>query len=492
MRVTDGHRLARVAVVLVFLAMSGCGSRTPAPTRTPTPAATSTPTRTPTPAATSTPARTPTPALSPTPTSGPAPAATQVTLGWNRQFGSPAWDRGNAVTVDGSGNIIVGGATQGALPGQTLHGDWDAYMVKLSPDGTEQWTTEFTNFVSVGVLTLAVDGTGNIIAAGHVVGHLVGQPGVGEDDAWVRKYSPAGTETWTREFGSGGSEWALGVAVDKSGNIILVGATEGAFPGQFAHGYEDAWVTKLTPAGDALWTRQIGSPQLDRFSRVAVDGAGNIIVAGRVQVPPSSMEDPSQQDNLLEERGVTPPGSEAWVVKFSPDGTELWSVRFGSPGYTEAADVAVDTSGNVIVVGHIIGTLPGQTRAGYDDAFVRKLNPAGEELWTSQFGSTTYSGALAVTTDASGDILVTGSALGALPGQTRIGLSDAFVRKLSPAGVELWTIQFGSLQADAATAVAVDGQGRIIVVGETYGAMPGQTQAGLGDTFVVRLEQPQG
>jgi len=480
MKGTDAHRLARVAVVLFFLAVSGCGSRSHTPTRTPTPAATSTP------------ARTTTPVLSPTPTSGPAPAATSATLGWNRQFGSPAWDRGNAVAVDPSGNIIVGGATQGALPGQTLHGDWDAYMVKLTPDGTELWATEFTNFVSVGVLTLAVDATGNIIAAGHVVGHLPGQPGVGEDDAWVRKYTPAGTEIWTREFGSGASEWALGVAVDKSGNIILVGATEGAFPGQAASGHEDAWVTKLSPAGDELWTRQIGSPQLDRFSRVAVDGSGNIIVAGRIQIPPSSMVDPSEQDFLLEERGTQPSGSEAWVRKFSPDGAELWTVRFGLPGYAEATDVAVDTSGNIIVVGHIVGTLPGQTRAGYDDTFVRKFNPAGEEVWTSQFGSTTYSGALAVTTDTSGNILVAGSVMGALPGQTRVGLSDAFVRKLSPAGTEIWTIQFGSLLADAATAVAVDSSGRIIVVGETYGAMPGQTQAGLGDTFVVRLEQHQG
>ncbi len=152
--------------------------------------------------------------------------------------------------------------------------------------------------------------------------------------------------------------------------------------------------------------------------------------------------------------------------------------------------MAVDASGNVIVVGHIIGALPGQKQAGYDDAFVRKFTPAGAEMWTSQFGSPFYSGALAVAVDGSGNIIVAGHTWGALPGQTRAGLSDAFVRKLSPAGAEMWTIQFGSPAADAATGVAVDASGNIIVAGETYGDLPGQTQAGLGDTFVVRLNQP--
>ncbi len=279
-----GYRLARVAGVLLFLALAGCGSRTPTPARTPT----LTPTATP--VATSTPTRTPTPAPTPTPTSGPAPTSAAPAAAWTRQFGSPAWDRGNAVAVDGSGNIIVGGATQGALPGQTLGGDWDAYMKKFSPAGAETWTLQFTNSVSVGVLAVAVDGTGNIIAAGHSVGPLPGQTGVGMDDAYVRKFTPAGVELWTHQFGSPTAEWAFGVAVDGSGNIIAVGGTAGALPGQTSAGHEDAFVRKLSPAGAELWTRQFGSPDLDRATGVTVDASGNIIVAGRTASAPPRRE----------------------------------------------------------------------------------------------------------------------------------------------------------------------------------------------------------
>lgn len=85
------------------------------------------------------------------------------------------------MAVDTEGNIIVAGALQGALPGQTRGGEWDAYMRKLSPAGTELWTRQFTNTVSVGVLAVAVDGTGNVIAAGHVQGALPGQTGAGHE-----------------------------------------------------------------------------------------------------------------------------------------------------------------------------------------------------------------------------------------------------------------------------------------------------------------------
>ena len=99
---------------------------------------------------------------------------------------------------------------------------------------------------------------------------------------------------------------------------------------------------------------------------------------------------------------------------------------------------------------------------------------------------------MAVKEDGSGNTFVAGHTWGALPGQKSAGLSDAFVRKLSPAGAEIWTFQFGSALADAATGVAVDASGNIIVAGEAYGALPGHTQAGLGDTFVVCLNQPPG
>src|SRR5687768_4806749 len=64
-----------------------------------------------------------------------------------------------------------------------------------------------------------------------------------------------------------------------------------------------------------------------------------------------------------------------------------WVSQFGS--FNAAADTAraVDSDGNVYVAGTVAGTLPGHASAGASDAFVRKYDAAGNEVWTRQFGS---------------------------------------------------------------------------------------------------------
>ncbi|MCH8979561.1 MAG: SBBP repeat-containing protein, partial [Armatimonadetes bacterium] len=76
------------------------------------------------------------------------------------------------------------------------------------------------------------------------------------------------------------------------------------------------------------------------------------------------------------------------------------------------------------------GTLPGQTSAGNFDAFVRKYDADGNEVWTRQFGGSGSDRASGISVDASG-VYVAGSTTGTLPGQTSAGSADAFVVKLS-------------------------------------------------------------
>src|SRR3972149_2973610 len=105
-----GNSLARGAGGLLFLALAGCGSRPPPPGP---PFQPNQPTRT----------LTPTPIPTPTATPGPISTATPFPFAaWTSQLGSPGVDRANGVATDGSGNIIVAGATQGAPPRPTPTG----------------------------------------------------------------------------------------------------------------------------------------------------------------------------------------------------------------------------------------------------------------------------------------------------------------------------------------------------------------------------------
>jgi hypothetical protein len=62
------------------------------------------------------------------------------------------------------------------------------------------------------------------------------------------------------------------------------------------------------------------------------------------------------------------------------------------------------------------------------DAFVRKYSHRGDELWTRQYGTSGFDRAMGIAVDATG-VYVAGRTDGALPGQVNAGLIDAYVRK---------------------------------------------------------------
>jgi len=141
----------------------------------------------------------------------------------------------------------------------------------------------------------------------------------------------------------------------------------------------------------------------------------------------------------------------------SPAQDVIWIRQFGTPAFDWAGGVAVDEGGNAYVAGSTGGTLPGQTSAGgIDDAYVRKYDSAGSELWTGQFGTPAGEFAAAVAVDGDGNVYAAGFTEGTLPGQTAAGSGDAYVRKYDSAGSELWTRQFGTPAFDLAKGVAVD------------------------------------
>jgi hypothetical protein len=262
------------------------------------------------------------------------------------------------VALDGAGNIYTAGDTLGSLPGQTSAGSWDAFVRKYDPNGKEIWTRQFGTSDEDRARGVAVDSGGNFYIAGETGGSLPGQASAGKSDAFVRKYDPNGTEVWTRQFGTSDVDSAAGVAVDSAGNFYIAGDTAGALPGQTSAGSYDAFLRRYDPNGTEVWTRQFGTPlpDVDTAAGVALDGAGNVYIAG------TAYGSLPRQAAL----GMT----DAFVRKYAPDGNEIWTRQFGTSVTDDAGDVAVDNAGHFYIVGETNGTLRGQTSVGKSDAFV--------------------------------------------------------------------------------------------------------------------------
>jgi hypothetical protein len=437
------------------------------------PTADRTPGAMPTPSPSGTPTLAPTPALTLTPTPVPAPSSIHVAVVWTRQFGTSNGDRALALAPDRGGDIYVTGDTQGTFPGQTSIGQGDGFLRKYDPAGEEIWTRQFGTSGGDNAWALAVDSAGNIYVAGDTEGTFPGQASGGEGDAFLRKYDPAGEEIWTRQFGtsSGDNAWAL--TVDSAGDIYVAGDTAGSLPGQTSAGQGDAFLRKYDPAGQEIWTRQFGTSSGDNAWALAVDSAGDICVTGDTQGTFPGQTSIGQGD--------------AFLRKYDPAGEEIWTRQFGTSGGINAWALAVDSAGNIYVAGDTDGTFPGQASAGEGDAFLRKYDPAGEEIWTRQFGTSDVDWTLAVGLDGAGNVYVAGDTEGSLPGQASAGGSDAFLRKYDPAGEEIWTRQFGTSGGDSAWALAVDSAGNIYVAGDTEGTFPGQPGAGEWDVFLTKL-----
>lgn len=280
---------------------------------------------------------------------------------------------------------------------------------------------------------------------------------------------------WTRQFGNAAESAAgqltvAGVRVTREGEVLVVGhQTDGADANvPLEERLPGAFVRKYSRLGELMWSESFGYPR-DYAHAVDADPSGNIVVAGDTGgfVTPR----PGQSLNV------------PFVRKYDSSGNAIWTRQFEeSFGYLIHA-LSVDGAGNSIVVGDTIEAVTGMTVEA--QAFVRKYDPAGNELWSRRFGSAAADGRLGVSTDTAGNVVLAGRTRRPPPDNG----FDAFVLKYDPNGNEIWTRQFGTVWS-VATKIGVDRSNNVFVTGESSGALPGQMHVGDGgaDAFVIKYD----
>ncbi len=185
--------------------------------------------------------------------------------------------------------------------------------------------------------------------------------------------------------------------------------------------------------------------------------------------------------------GQTSAGSfDAFVRKLDGTGKEIWTRQFGTASGDEAFAVAVDATG-IYVAGQTQGSFPGFTNAGGRDAFVAKLNLNGDLQWVDQFGAASIDAVKGITA-LDGFVYATGHVYSsALPGETLLGSVDGFIRKYSQMGAVQWTDQFGTAAEEFPSGISSHGQ-RIYITGNTSGGFVGQPNPAGDDAFIVSYD----
>jgi hypothetical protein len=363
------------------------------------------------------------------------PLVIDPVLTWNTFLGGSGTNYGTSITVDGNGNVYVGGyssATWGT-PVQAFGGGSDeAFAAKLNSSGELLWNTFLGGGWSNIGRAIAVDGNGNVYVGGYsnaTWGMPVQAFGGGSEDAFAAKLNNSGVLLWNTFLGGSGANEGNSIAVDGIGNVYVAGlstATWGS-PVRAFSGSQDAFAAKLNSSGGLAWNTFLGGSGNDRGQSIAVDGNGNVYVGG---YSTATWGSPVRAFGG---------GEDAFAAKINSSGVLLWNTFLGGSGNDRGQSIAVDGNGNVYVGGNstAIWGSPVQAFSGSSDAFAAELNNSGGLLWNTFLGGSGADYGNSIAVDGNGNVYMGGysTATWGSPVQAFVsGSYDAFAAVLNSSG----------------------------------------------------------
>jgi pimeloyl-ACP methyl ester carboxylesterase len=358
-------------------------------------------------------------------------------------IGGAGDDREPAIALDDSRNVYITGLTYsdettfptgngfGSLPGadQTYNGGADAFVVKVSPDGSRMLYASYIGGNSFdNGYAIGVDAAGNAYVGGNTAsredtfpnGNGVGTiPGPnttfagGGFDAFVVKLNAAGTTFSYVAFVGGAEEdrYAPGLAVNRQGSVWITGRTasaEDTFP--TGHGFDnipgfdrtynggwDGFVVKINASGTAFdYATYIGGSGNDEIGQaIAVDGGGNAYVTGLTNSTESTFPGGDGFGSIPGPDTTYNGGPhDTFVVKVNAAGTGLaYATYIGGAGggsYDElGTGIAVTASGDAYVTGYTTSAdgFPGGTGFGSLPSFDQSYNDGSADAFIVKISS---------------------------------------------------------------------------------------------------------
>jgi len=479
------------------------------------------------------------------------PVVIDPVLLFSTLLGGNGNDAGSDIARDVNGNLYVSGVTNSTdfllvNPMQSTYGgNVDVFVTKFNSTGVVQFSTYLGgNFGDSGGVEgpsfylrsysspgIAVDSVGNAYVAGTTqstdfptLNAYQASIASGNDAAFVTKLGPTGALVYSTYLG--GTCYGLDIAVDTNQNAYVTGQAFNGFPvggtteGQLNSGNMDAFVTKFNATGGLVYSRFLGGSGFDGGRGIAADSAGNVYLIGDTNsddFPDLNASQPSP--------GAASPFNfgDAFVAKLDPQGVRLWATFLGGNQFEYGRGIAVDESGNVYVTGETNSadfptlnanqpTSGGITNGAFD-AFVVKYTSTGERVYATYLGGNTHDAGSGIAADSAGNAYVTGQTASAdFPilnasqpvyggaigpeGSSNTQLGDAFVSKLSAAGVLLYSTYLGGGGFERGFGIAVDGSGTAYVTGYIDGSpdfpLVNPTYSSLGgvNAFLAKLGEP--
>jgi hypothetical protein len=346
---------------------------------------------------------------------------------WVRQIGGSDWDYGSGIAIDGDGNVVASGT--------------------------------FSRSLKIGNRTLTSSGSYDIFV--------------------IKQNGLTGDVIWAQRFGGLNADFGGSVQIDASGSIYITGGFSGDidFGGGTlrSEGHGDAFLVKLTADGEHVWSRRFGGLGSDSVAGLAVRNDAVAIVGSYAEGTVVSGSGPALLGYSM---------SDIFAVKLTVDGRIVWQRTMnGSSPRDEGTNIAIDSSGDVVIVGEFgdtmdLGGWP-LVANGIRDIFIAKYSGAsGAHLFSKRYGGTGADAGRSVAVDASDNILLTGyfngtANLGGPTPLSAVSDSDIFIAKYTLGGAYLWARSLGakSPSDEEFRSMALTKTGDIRLVGQFCGTI---------------------
>ncbi len=341
----------------------------------------------------------------------------QIDMIWANSFGNTGFDYSRSVANDPNGNTLILGDFEGTVDmdfssGTTdlvSNGGMDIYLAKYDSDGVLIWAHSWGSYNADAGGEVTTDANGNIYFTGRFNSTVDFDPGAGTEelistggsDIFVVKLDENGNFIWAKHVDGPGTDQGLDIVVDNTGNILVTGGYSGTAdfdPGtgvfnltSVAGANSSPFVWKLDSSGDFVWAKSFGGDDWNNFAHgIDVDQSGNVFVAG--SVGGTGDLDPGAATQTFNTYGY----DDIFILKLDANGDLNWATNIGSTYGESANDIIIDSNDDVLIAGYFRQTVDFDPGAGVNnltvgtnqDAFVLKLTNAGVFVWANQIGGT--------------------------------------------------------------------------------------------------------
>ena len=279
---------------------------------------------------------------------------------------------------------------------------------------------------------------------------------------------------WANSAGGTTVDRGESIATDLNGNVLVTGFYSSAaitfgsitLTNASASGTDDIFIVKYDASGTVLWAKSAGGISDDFGRSITTDKDGNVLVTGGFSSPTITFGNMTLTNAVF---------NDIFVVKYDGSGNLLWAKSAGGNGIENGQSITTDAIGNVLITG--IFDSPSLTfgtttisNEGNSNIFVVKYDPSGNVLWAKSEGGTGGEFAQSISTDMSGNILVTGSFNGVslTIGSTTLstaGVFDIFILKYDANGNVLWVKSAGGTSNEQGESIAADADGNVMITG---------------------------